>query len=108
MLILLTLFQKMRGTGFKDVKVMDLETFLEKLSASEARNELPEVGFRGEQELMQTGNDEAPTRELWAQHPAFQKINSIRALRSATCSEKLKDYHRPPVRNASREERSLR
>ncbi|KAK1559334.1 hypothetical protein Q3G72_013382 [Acer saccharum] len=37
-------------------EVMDLERF-------EGRNVLPEVGFRGEQELMQTGNDEAPAQE---------------------------------------------
>ncbi|TXG62814.1 hypothetical protein EZV62_009808 [Acer yangbiense] len=109
LLILLTLFRKTRGAlasknteiiknGFDFenddknnvcdvssesvlhyVKVLDLETFLEKLSASEARNVLPEVGFRGEQDLMQTGNDEAPAQENSG--PNIQ-------LSKTTCSQK--------------------
>ncbi|KAK2650380.1 hypothetical protein Ddye_017869 [Dipteronia dyeriana] len=82
MLILLTLFRKTRD-GFKDVKVMDLETFLEKLSASEARNMLPEVGFRGEQKLMQTGNEKSS-------FPKKQLYKSIK--KRHLLSEKLKDY----------------
>ncbi|KAI9182793.1 hypothetical protein LWI28_028943 [Acer negundo] len=60
------------------VKVMDLATFLEKLLASEASNVPPEVGFRGEQELMLTGNDEAPAQgNSGPQHPAFQKTKTL-------------------------------